>query len=101
MIISRIKIQYITSSLVLFKLKLSSCAIINECSEQKAQKETNRKTSDANNDKVTSVGLLGMDEAENMMNRLYKECMSESDTFSGFDSRGLKELIESIRTRTK
>ena len=60
-----------------------------------------KSTSDANNDKVTSVGLLGMDEAENMMNRLYKECMSESDTFSGFDSRGLKELIESIRTRTK
>ena len=53
-----------------------------------------------NNDKVTSVRLLGIDEAEYLMNRLYEECMKMADTFSGFDSRALKDLIEKIKTRT-
>ncbi len=59
-----------------------------------------KSTSDENNDKVTSVRLLGIEEAEYLMNRLYEECMQMGDTFSGFDSRALKELIEKIKTRT-
>ncbi|MBE6108885.1 MAG: polyprenyl synthetase family protein [Erysipelotrichaceae bacterium] len=59
-----------------------------------------KSTSDENNDKVTSVRLLGIDEAEYLMNRLYEECMKMADTFSGFDSRALKDLIEKIKTRT-
>ena len=34
---------------VLFKLKLSSSVIIDECSEQNTKKETNHKTRNANN----------------------------------------------------
>lgn len=59
-----------------------------------------KSTSDETNDKVTSVKLLGFDEAAALMNRLYKECIELTDTFSGFDSGAMKELIESIRTRT-
>ena len=59
-----------------------------------------KSTSDENNDKVTSVRLLGIDEAEALMNSLYEECMAMADTFSGFDSRAVKDLITGIQTRT-
>lgn len=62
--------------------------------------EFGKSTSDESNDKVTSVKLLGIEEAETLMNSLYEECMAMTDTFSGFDSRAMKDLIEKIKTRT-
>jgi geranylgeranyl pyrophosphate synthase len=63
--------------------------------------EFGKSTSDSNNDKVTSVTLLGIEEAEALMNRLYGECIRETETFSGFDSAAMKELITGIQNRTK
>ena len=60
-----------------------------------------KSTSDANNDKVTSVTLLGIDKAEAMMNDLYDEGNRRITAFSGFDSTVLSELIGNIRRRTQ
>jgi geranylgeranyl pyrophosphate synthase len=63
--------------------------------------EFGKSTSDAGNDKVTSVTLLGMEEAETLMNTLYSECIDETASFTGFDSAAMKELITGIQNRTK
>lgn len=63
--------------------------------------EFGKSTSDQGNEKVTSVTLLGIEEAETLMNALYEECIEEISTFSGFDSAVLKELITGIQKRTK
>lgn len=63
--------------------------------------EFGKSTSDANNDKVTSVTLLGISEAEVMMNDLYDEGNRRITAFSGFDSTVLSELIGNIRRRTQ
>ena len=63
--------------------------------------EFGKSTSDDSNDKVTSVTLLGMEEAEALMNTLYSECIDETASFTGFDSAALKELITGIQNRTK
>jgi geranylgeranyl pyrophosphate synthase len=63
--------------------------------------EFGKSTSDAGNDKVTSVTLLGMEEAETLMNTLYMECINETASFTGFDSAAMKELITGIQNRTK
>ena len=61
--------------------------------------EFGKSTSDAGNDKVTSVTLLGIDEAENMMNRLYNEAEEEIMAVEGFSHAPLLELVDSIRSR--
>jgi geranylgeranyl pyrophosphate synthase len=63
--------------------------------------EFGKSTSDSDNGKVTSVTLLGIEEAETLMNRLYDECISDAASFRGFDSCGMAELIAKIRSRTK
>ena len=63
--------------------------------------EFGKSTSDDSNDKVTSVTLLGMEEAEALMNTLYSECIDETASFTGFDSAAMKELITGIQNRTK
>ena len=63
--------------------------------------EFGKSNSDARNDKVTSVTLLGIKEAEKQMNDLYTQAEEEIRSFSDFKSDSLIAMIEKIRERRK
>lgn len=58
-----------------------------------------KSNSDARNEKVTSVTLLGMDKAEKMMNDLYTQAGDAIRHLPEFDGTGLLNMVEQIRTR--
>lgn len=58
-----------------------------------------KSNSDARNEKVTSVTLLGMDKAEKMMNDLYTQAEDAICHLPEFDGTGLLNMVEQIRTR--
>ena len=58
-----------------------------------------KSNSDARNEKVTSVTLLGMDKAEKMMNDLYTQAEDAIRHLPEFDGTGLLNMVEQIRTR--
>ena len=60
-----------------------------------------KSNSDARNDKVTSVTLLGIEKAEEMMNMLYDDSCKKAETFKGFDAKELITLIHSVQKRNK
>ncbi len=63
--------------------------------------EFGKSASDADNNKVTSVTLLGIEESQKLMNELYDRSLSEIREMRGFDSCALEELINGIKTRRK
>lgn len=68
--------------------------------EESAQ-ELGKSNSDERNGKVTSVSLLGLDEAKNLMNRLYGDACARIDSVSGFEGKDMTALLGKIATRTK
>ena len=58
-----------------------------------------KSNSDARNEKVTSVTLLGMDKTEKMMNDLYTQAEDAIRHLPEFDGTGLLNMVEQIRTR--
>ncbi len=63
--------------------------------------EFGKSTSDTGNDKVTSVTLLGIENAEDMMNRLYDEAEEAVRSMEDFNQKPLLKLITDIRERRK
>lgn len=63
--------------------------------------EFGKSNSDVRNEKVTSVTLLGLEEAEKRMQQLYQESMQRIEAFKGFDSKELRGLIEETAVRRK
>ncbi|MEE8808260.1 MAG: farnesyl diphosphate synthase [Lactimicrobium sp.] len=60
-----------------------------------------KSNSDARNDKVTSVTLLGIDKAKEVMNMLYDDSCKRAAQFKGFDAKELITLIHSVQKRNK
>jgi len=58
-------------------------------------------SSDARNNKVTSVSLLGKEKAIQEMNSLYQNAKNAICSFVGFDSRELISMVERIEKRRK
>lgn len=67
----------------------------------KTAEQLGKSNSDARNQKVTSVTLLGVGEARNLMESLYEDCIRRIGSERGFESNALAEMIEQIRTRQK
>ena len=63
--------------------------------------EFGKSNSDARNEKVTSVTLLGLAEAEKKMHELYAESAKRIEAFKGFKAEELRELIEETAVRNK
>lgn len=63
--------------------------------------EFGKSNSDEKNDKKTSVSLLGLQEARNLMVSLYDNVEKELNQFSHFDASALKNMIEQIKNRKK
>ncbi len=63
--------------------------------------ELGKSNSDARNDKVTVVRILGEDESRRMMHDLYNQCRSRLEEFGGFESESLIRMINEIETRVK
>lgn len=66
---------------------------------QLTPEQLGKSNSDARNEKVTSVTLLGMDKAEKMMNDLYTQAEDAIMHLPEFDGTGLLNMVEQIRTR--
>ena len=66
---------------------------------QLSPEQFGKSNSDARNEKVTSVTLLGMDKAEKMMNDLYTQAGDAIRHLPEFDGTGLLNMVEQIRTR--
>jgi geranylgeranyl diphosphate synthase type II len=64
-------------------------------------REFGKSNSDARNDKVTSVTLLGLDQAKQVMAELYEKAENNLDAFAGFDGESLKEYLRKIASRRK
>lgn len=60
-----------------------------------------KSNSDARNQKVTSVTLLGAGEARHLMEQLYEDCIRRISSERGFESNALADMVEQIRTRMK
>lgn len=60
-----------------------------------------KSNSDERNEKVTSVSLLGLDKAEQLMDSLYEESEKEIEEVRGFEGKELVDLIQGIATRKK
>lgn len=58
-----------------------------------------KSNSDLDNDKVTSVSILGLDNAIKFMNDLYKGILIDLDNLDDFDPSYLKALIEELNFR--
>ena len=67
--------------------------------EELTPEEFGKSTSDTDNGKVTSVSLLGKENAEKMMNSLYEECRETIRSFGNFNSGPVLKLIDSIQNR--
>lgn len=61
--------------------------------------EFGKSASDADNNKVTGVTLLGKEKAEAMMNSLYTQAEEDIRSMPSFDGSHMISLIEQIRTR--
>ena len=60
-----------------------------------------KSNSDARNEKITVVTLLGEEKARKEMHDLYAECRRRIATFGGFESNSLSEMISAIEARAK
>ena len=60
-----------------------------------------KSNSDARNEKITVVSLLGEEKARNEMHDLYAECRRRIATFGGFESNSLNAMISAIEARAK
>jgi geranylgeranyl pyrophosphate synthase len=63
--------------------------------------EFGKSNSDERNDKVTSVTLLGIEEAEQLMHRLYDEAGEKIRMMKGFDGTAMLDLLAKIENRRK
>ena len=63
--------------------------------------EFGKSNSDARNEKVTSVTLLGMERAKETMQQLYRDSSERIGKFKGFDDSKMLTLVDSIATRRK
>ena len=63
--------------------------------------ELGKSNSDARNEKVTSVSLLGMEQAESLMNQLYASSMEQIRQMSEFESDALIRRLEGMQKRRK
>lgn len=63
--------------------------------------ELGKSNSDARNEKITVVMLLGEEESRRMMRDLYAECRSRISQLGGFESSSLIKMIDAIEARTK
>jgi geranylgeranyl pyrophosphate synthase len=60
-----------------------------------------KSNSDARNEKITVVTLLGEERSREEMKNLYAECRSRIAKFGGFESNPLIEMIDAIEARAK
>lgn len=60
-----------------------------------------KSNSDERNEKVTSVSLLGLEKARQLMDALYEESEKEIEEVRGFEGKELVDLIQGIATRKK
>ena len=60
-----------------------------------------KSNSDARNEKITVVTLLGEENARTEMHDLYAECRRRIATFGGFESNSLSAMISAIEARAK
>ena len=60
-----------------------------------------KSNSDARNEKITVVTLLGEENARKEMQDLYAECRRRIATFGGFESNSLNAMISAIEARAK
>jgi geranylgeranyl pyrophosphate synthase len=60
-----------------------------------------KSNSDARNEKITVVTLLGEENARTEMHDLYAECRRRIATFGGFESNSLNAMISAIEARAK
>lgn len=63
--------------------------------------EFGKSNSDARNEKHTSITLLGEEEAECLMKKLYDSSKGKIKAFKGFDSDDLIQMIDRIEKRMK
>lgn len=64
-----------------------------------SEKDLGKSKSDERNHKITSVSLLGIEEANRMMNALYDEAIASIRQIPDFDAGALEKRIASIRIR--
>ncbi len=67
---------------------------------QKSAAELGKSNSDARNQKVTSVTLLGEQKSEDLMLSLYQNSYQRIEKMKGFDSTAVLELLKSIQNRS-
>ncbi|NCB33975.1 MAG: polyprenyl synthetase family protein [Erysipelotrichia bacterium] len=60
-----------------------------------------KSNSDSRNDKVTSITLLGEENAKQLMTRLYEESCFKIKQIGGFESASLINFVREIQTRSK
>lgn len=63
--------------------------------------EFGKSNSDARNNKVTCVTIMGMEKATQVMNDLYSQGESCIRSFKGFDSKALLQLLKEVEERRK
>ena len=64
------------------------------------KEQLGKSNSDERNGKITSVSLLGKEQAETLMNQLYSESLQEIRAAREFDSRVLTDLVKGIQERS-
>ena len=65
------------------------------------QEQFGKSISDEKNNKVTSVTLLGIEQAKECMKKLYSSVKASIQQMPDFDSSEVLRLLESIETRNK
>lgn len=68
---------------------------------EKTSEELGKTASDARNHKITSVSLLGLEQAREHMNLLYDNSYARIEKIKGFDSDRVLKLLKGVRFRTK
>lgn len=66
---------------------------------EESEANLGKSKSDEKNHKVTSVTLLGIDKAKEMLTTLYQQAQETIQTFKGFDNTGLIRLINNLIVR--
>lgn len=64
------------------------------------KEQLGKSNSDERNGKITSVSMLGKEQAETLMNQLYSESLQEIRAAREFDSRVLTDLVKGIQERS-
>jgi geranylgeranyl pyrophosphate synthase len=64
------------------------------------KEQLGKSNSDERNGKITSVSLLGKENAEALMNQLYAESLQEICAAEGFDCTALTDLVKGIQERS-